>query len=279
MNTIKIDDRSALLSKLKPGPVALILDEDGVNLAQTLEWHMRLGFPNVLVLGGSEHGLGDDVLQVRTREGETLQSAVNALTDDLAGRWIFAAHNAEYLVFPFHDDRSVWDLVQFVQEERRDSVSCCTIDLYPSSFVRGAEQFPADDAWFDTAGYYSADRYDGPERLERQIDIFGGLKWRYAEHIPWERQKINRTALFRAANGLRLEDNGLFNEPEYNTLSCPWHHSLTAGVASFRVAKSLIQNPGSTFDIETLVWDQSEKFDWSSQQVMSHGLMEPGQWF
>jgi len=33
------------------------------------------------------------------------------------------------------------------------------------------------------------------------------------------------------------------------------------------------------FDIPTFHWHQSVKFDWSPQQLMDLGLMEPGQWF
>jgi hypothetical protein len=64
-----------------------------------------------------------------------------------------------------------------------------------------------------------------------------------------------------------------------NTYACPWHHSLTGAICSFRVAKALRTNPGSRHDISDFRWHKSERFNWSSLQLMELGLMEPGQWF
>ena len=114
---------------------------------------------------------------------------------------------------------------------------------------------------------------------ERQLDFFGGLRWRYEEHVPWERRRIDRIALFRAKPGLHLRPDHTFDDEEYNTYACPWHHNLTGAIASFRTAKALKSNPGSMFDITNFHWHHSVKFDWSPQQLMDLGLMEPGQWF
>ncbi len=70
-----------------------------------------------------------------------------------------------------------------------------------------------------------------------------------------------------------------FSVEEYNTYSCPWHHNLTAAVASFRVAKALVRNPGSRDHVHDMTWRHSQRFDWTGQQLMDLGLMEPGQWF
>jgi len=276
---MNIKNTSQIASKLVVGPISLIRDEDNINLSETVSHQRNLGFPNIIVLADAGSHELPDTVAITVPGNFSLYSAINALMDEFSGRWMFAAHNAEYLYYPFSESRSVMDLLQFVNEERRDSVFCTAVDLYPSNFVRGADAYSDQDAWFDTSGYYSTDRYDGPDKIERQIDVFGGLRWRYAEHIPWEKQRINRTALFRAKEGLRVDENGIFNEPEYNTVSCPWHNNLTAAVASFRAAKSLIQNPGSTFEIESLIWDNSKQFDWTSKQLMEHGIIEPGQWF
>jgi len=124
------------------------------------------------------------------------------------------------------------------------------------------------EAYFDRAGYYSRDRYVGPEKQERQIEIFGGLKWRYAEHVEWERQRIDRPAFFRAKAGLRLDERSRFSDQEMNTLSCPWHHSMTFALASFRVAKSLINTSESDYSIDSFMWSHSQKFEWRSPQLM-----------
>ena len=41
-----------------------------------------------------------------------------------------------------------------------------------------------------------------------------------------------------------LLPNHRFNDEEYNTYACPWHHNLTAAIVSFRTAKALKRNPG-----------------------------------
>jgi hypothetical protein len=79
--------------------------------------------------------------------------------------------------------------------------------------------------------------------------------------------------------GLELRPNHTFNVSEYNTYSCEWHHNLSAAIMSFRTAKALKRNPGSTFDIETFQWHNSAAFEWHSRQLLDLGLMEPGQWF
>ena len=79
--------------------------------------------------------------------------------------------------------------------------------------------------------------------------------------------------------GLALRPDHTFSDEEYNTYSCPWHHNLTAAIASFRVAKALVRNPGSRDVIASFAWRGSHPFRWNSQQLMELGLMEPGQWF
>ncbi|MEM6307580.1 MAG: hypothetical protein AAF701_06320, partial [Pseudomonadota bacterium] len=61
--------------------------------------------------------------------------------------------------------------------------------------------------------------------------------------------------------------------------SCPWHHSLTGAVCSFRAAKALRHNPNSRYAIHNFRWHNTVPFRWSSVQLMEMGLMEPGQWF
>jgi len=136
------------------------------------------------------------------------------------------------------------------------------------------------DAHLDKAGYYALARHKhGVEFHERQLDFFGGLRWRFEEHVPWKRRRIDRISLFRAAKDLELRADHTFNDEEYNTYACPWHHNITCAIVSFRTAKALKTNPGSAFDIHSYTWHNSTRFEWHSQQLLDLGLMEPGQWF
>lgn len=274
-----LSEMQSIVNLVGPGPIAFIRDEDGVKLSSTIAHLRLLGFPNIVVIGHTAPTIETDFIFALIHPSKETTEYLNALMDQLEGRWIYFGHNAEYLYFPFCEGRSIMDAAQFIEEERRESVFSTTVDLYQSDIDRNDQNNNRGDAYFDVDGYFSKDRFEGQTRLDRQVEIYGGLKWRFAEHIDWTRQRIDRICFFKARRGLRLDQRGLFNDPEMNTISCPWHENMTFCVASYRVAKSLMNNPGSTYEIESFLWDRSKKFEWSSQQLMELGLMEPGQWF
>jgi hypothetical protein len=211
-----------------------------------------------------------------------VEAAVNAVIAAAPGQWIYYCFNAEYLFFPFCETRSVGEMLAFHAEERRDAMLTYVVDLYADDLGRFPDAVSLDHAHLDRSGYYALARKD-PQNVdqpkERQLDFFGGLRWRFEEHIPQDRRKIDRIGLFRAKPGLRLRSNHTLTDEEYNTYACPWHHNLTAAICSFRTAKALKTNPGSTFDIDTFKWHNSAPFEWHSRQLLDLGLMEPGQWF
>jgi hypothetical protein len=274
---------SAALTK---GPVALILVEDLVEVDTTIRHHQNAGFESVVVFAPPELKL-PEALEARihrvahdvTRPG-AVEATVNAINDAAPGLWLYYCFNAEYLFHPFCEHRTIAELLAFHTEERRDAVLSYVIDLYAGDL----EEFPGavslETAYLDKSGYYALARNDANEHpKERQLNFFGGLRWRFEEHVPEARRRIDRIALFRAKPGLRLLPGFVFNDEEYNTYSCPWHHNITLAIASFRTAKALKANAGSTFEIGTFKWHNSVPFSWDSQQLLDLGLMEPGQWF
>ena len=138
-----------------------------------------------------------------------------------------------------------------------------------------------DDAYLDRAGYYALAHLDQRmhQPLERQLNFYGGLKWRYEEFVPYERRRIDRMALSLAKQDLVMQEQFLFSDPEYNTYSCPWHNNITAAVASFRTAKALKCNSTSSKQIGDFRWFNSVRFSWTDQQYLDLSLIEPGQWF
>jgi hypothetical protein len=114
---------------------------------------------------------------------------------------------------------------------------------------------------------------------DRQLDFFGGLRWRYEEHVSLTCRKIDRIALFKTKEGLKQRKGHTFNDEKHNTYARPWHHNLTSAIWSFRTAKALKQNPSSIFDIPTFKLHNSAAFEWQSGQLLNLGLMEPGHWF
>ncbi|WP_305970766.1 MULTISPECIES: hypothetical protein [unclassified Mameliella] len=273
---------------LQRGPVALIFAEDGVELDTTLRHHRHCGFRSVILFGAEELAPPEDlrgkvhhVAHDMHRDG-ALQAAVNRLIPAAEGQWLYYCYNAEYLFFPFSENRTVAEMLAFHTEERRDAMLTYVVDLYAGDLQRHPDAVSLDDAWLDKSGYHALARPDPKHHnhpKERQLDFFGGLRWRFEEHIPPDRRKIDRIGIFRAHPGLTLREDHTFTDEEYNTYACPWHNNLTAAIVSFRTAKALKRNPGSTFDIRTFRWHNSAPFEWHSRQLLDLGLMEPGQWF
>jgi hypothetical protein len=278
---------AALLSARAPlsGPVAVIMAEDAADVRPTLDWHLDAGF-RTLVLLAPPALAGDDTRVLRVdadpHADDALVTAVNALIDAVEGQWIYYGYNTEYLFHPFRETRNIRELIAFHAGERRDAALACVVDLYAGDLTVAPDAVSRGDAHLDRTGYYALARKDearGWAAKERQLDYFGGLRWRFEEHVPWARRRIDRVALFRARRGLRLRPDFTFTDEEYNTYACPWHHNITLAVASFRAAKALRTNPGSRERIATFQWRNSAPFAWHSQQLMDLGLMEPGQWF
>lgn len=273
---------------LAKGPIALIMAEDVVEVDSSLLHHLDRGFRCVVLLAHPEIAIRPEVearvhrVDYETHQPEALQKAVNQLIVAAPGAWIYYGYNAEYLFHPFCETRNIREVLAFHSEERRDAMLSYVIDLYADDLGKHPTAVSLDDAMLDRSGYYALGRPDPANHnhpRERQLDFFGGLRWRFEEHIPPARRKIDRIALFRAKPGLVLRPDYTFSDEEYNTYACPWHHNITTAVVSFRTAKALKSNPGSRYDIHDFKWHNSTKFQWHSQQLMDLGLMEPGQWF
>lgn len=272
---------------IRRGPLAILLIEDDVAVTETLEHHLRAGFrhilalsPERLVLPQSMTGRVSNAIW-NTRRPSSHVGAVNAVIAAVPeGTWLYYGFNAEFLFYPFSETRSVGEMLAFHSEERREAMLTYVIDLYAADLGRHPNAVSLEDAMFDRNAYYALARpgADG-QPLQRQLDFHGGLRWRFEEHLPVDRRRIDRIALFRTRKGLLVLDDHRFNVQEYNTYSCAWHHNLTAAILSFRVAKALVTNPGSRDQIRGLAWRNSQRFDWKAQQLMDLGLMEPGQWF
>ena len=273
---------------LAKGPIAMIFVEDEVEIDSTARHHLDAGFRAVLLFMPDGFALADDVVDRVHRinfdisVGADFRAAVDTITAAATGQWLYYCFNAEYLFFPFCETRTIGEMLTYHSEERRDAMLTYVVDLYADDLDQNSDAVSLENALMDRSGYYALARLD-PENhnhpKERQLDFFGGLRWRYEEHIPALRRKIDRIALFRAKEGLRLRDDHTFDDEEYNTYACPWHNNLTASIVSFRTAKALKSNPGSRFEIETFKWHNSTPFEWHSRQLLDLGLMEPGQWF
>ena len=273
------------ISSLSGGAVAILFMEDQSETNSTIRHHVKLGFTYILVLGSEVLRVSPELVDkihripCDLRQENALTQAINPIIAVLSGRWCYYGFNAEYLFYPFCETRSIGEVTTFASEERRDSILTYVIDLYAESLETHPDGVSLESAQMDQSGYYAQARSRDGLVLERQLDMYGGLRWWFEEHVPVERRKIDRIGLFKAAKGLELRPDHTFNVEEYNTYACPWHNNVTAAVCSFRAAKSLKTNAGSSAHISTFQWHNSRKFTWHSRQLLDLGLIEPGQWF
>ena len=278
---------SAANEVLLKGHVALIFVEDDIEVGTTLRHHIDCGFKHVVVFMPDAFELPKDLsdrvhrVNYDMSADAALEKAVNGVIKAVPDIWLYYCYNAEYLFYPFCETRTVGEMIAFNVEERRSTIMTYVVDLYANDLEKFPNAVSLDHAHMDRSGYYALARMkpgtEWPE--ERQLDFFGGLRWRFEEHISEASRKIDRVGLFKSSKELVLRGNHTFNEPEYNTYSCEWHHNLSAAIMSFRTAKALKRNPGSAFDIQSLQWHNSAPFEWHSRQLLDLGLMEPGQWF
>lgn len=291
MQTARHDSLDSLLRSSDParmaGPVALILAEDEIEVASTVRHHADRGFRTILLFAPPELTLDEETetlvtrVDFPTRRPDATTRAVNAVATALPEKtWLYYCYNAEYLFYPFCETRSVGEMLAFHAEERRFAMLTYVIDAYAGDLGKCDDAVSLDEAFLDRSGYYALGRDRGAGNImERQLDFFGGLRWRYEEHISEERRRIDRIALVRTRPDIRLRPDHTWTDEELNTYSCPWHHNLTAAIVSFRTAKALRTNPASRFEIDTFKCHSSTRFQWNSQQLLDLGLMEPGQWF
>ena len=271
---------------LAKGPIAIMGIEDDVEVSSSLRHLDAIGFKAVIALMPDHIDLPPDVAEsvvridhVFHRDGNFIACINKIQHAAKPGTWFHYCYNAEYLFFPFCETRSVGEMLAFHTEERRDAMLTFVVDLYAGSLADSPNAVSLETAHLDRSGYYALAREEDGHKLDRQLDFFGGLRWRFEEHVPSDKRRIDRISLFRANPRLTLRDDFTFDVAELNTVACPWHHNISAAVCSFRTAKALKLNPGSRYEIETFRWHNSAPFEWHSQQLLDLGLMEPGQWF
>ena len=203
----------------KKGPVAMVLVEDDVEVATTVRHTLQLGFHCVIVCMPAQFELAADLVDQIIRidydmsAPAALETAVNQIIAAVpAGTWMFYCYNAEYLFYPFCETRAVGEMLSFHTEERRAAMLSYVVDLYADDLAAHPNAVTLDRAHMDRSGYYALARPDANGHpKERQLDFFGGLRWRFEEHVPAERRKIDRIAIFKTKSGLKLREDHTFN--------------------------------------------------------------------
>ncbi|MEM7423648.1 MAG: hypothetical protein AAF334_07975 [Pseudomonadota bacterium] len=200
-------------------------------------------------------------------------TALNRVIDAFDGQWLLWLWAGEYFFYPYVETRSIGDFTAFLNDERRHVAFTYALDLYGPELPEVGHDPRAAELYFDRSGYY------GFNSEQRELSLYGGLVWRFGELSAFREQQLGRPSLFRARAGIYPGRNGRFAVPDLNSVSCPWHNSPTAAVMTLRHARQIMATEGFALRSENLIWQGSERFTWTSEQLLDLGMIEPGQWF
>ena len=261
---------------LPGGVVGVVLCESGLHATESANWMAGLGASVVIALG---EGVDVDAVScpvIRIAEPPKergVADQLNLLIDALDGRWITWAWAGEFLFFPFCETRTLSDLTAFLTDERRCSLYAYALDLYGQDLPGEGECPTRTVLSIDVEGYHAFPKEN------QHLRVFGGLGWRMQELCPRGMEQIGRTVLFRAARGVHLGPQMMFEDEDYASVSCPWHNSPTGAVMSLRRTRRIMAHPNFAPLRARLEWRGTEPFGWSSAELLERGMIEPGQWF
>ncbi len=249
----------ALRPAIRRGPVALVLVQDALDVAETAARLAAAGLGCRLALGPAEPPEGDwtGSAPFDVHAPGAMAAAANALAGAAPGTWILPMWNGERLAWPHGDSRPLPDLFAFLAEERRPVLGGVVLDSYPLGGGWG----------IDRMGYAMEDNV-----------IHGGLRDRIGPPCPAAGRRIDRVLAFRAAPGLAFDAGMRLNDPELDRRHGTWHRSPTGALVSPRVWAWLDAQPDH--DSRTLPrgWRGSAELDGTARQLRDLGFVEPGQW-
>lgn len=256
-------------------PLGLLICEDRMMVQESADHLFSIGLDEVLAIGPGAEALPEEIpglhlVSLPVHDPVARAEIVSRVIEASAKRWMLVAFNGEFAFHPFAETRSLPDLTSFLHSEQRATATAYAIDLYSDAMIGGGAP-DLKDLWFDAEGWY------GFEREGKLVDVYGGIGWRYEEYSPSAMARINRPALFQARRGLKMRPDLWLDDPKMNTISCPWHNNPTLALMSLRRTRRVLAHPGMQ-GAKTLLWPQSRRFEWSSEQLFSLGLIEPGQW-
>jgi len=233
--------------------------------------------------------------------GNTIH-ALNFLRHRYAmGKWCLSVDPFDLLVFPKSETRHVRDLIDFAESEKRDHVFAVVVDAYGDRPASGLDvtsgQAPEELLpYFDRFGYQTAEA-----AASLDVPILGGVQRRalYGD-TPRQAPPLNRIPLVKISNEVfYIASTRKLVPHTMNTPHSEWHSSTTAcllryamlgGEVSLHVAKQA--EGGELYpENKNALYEGSEKMAGmalknqnsgrfsSSQDLLSCGLLNNGQWF
>ena len=144
------------------------------------------GIPHPAAFAPQVHSIRYDTLS----EG-AVDRAINRVIRRVPNTWMYYCYNAEY---PFCESHSISEFLAFNKQEERAAVVTYIIDLYAANLRAHPNAVCTQTAQIDSVGYYAQARVDPSHHnfhKERQLDFFGGLRWRFEQYVPSANRKID----------------------------------------------------------------------------------------
>ncbi len=218
-----------------------------------------------------------------------------------SGRWCLSLEPNERFIFHKCETRSIQDLVEFLDSERRDHIYAMLIEMYGDVPAQDIDLSPGEDP-AEKLPYFDAFGYSAPEVGPfSNIIVRGGLQRRtlYRE-APKDSPALNRIPLtkwrwhFAYISGRRLIMPTRLNSPHSQ-----WHSAPTACLLRYALLDGDVSvELAARVDGTELVTDGrlscylglqelrnlTLKHDFSvhykgSSDLVDAGLLNPGQWF
>lgn len=119
------------------------------------------------------------------KSSSDISQEMNAVIAALPQRWIYFGYNGEYLFYPFCETRSIGEIIAFNTEERRKTISTTVVNFYAWHLGQSPHGVDVISIYLDRLGYYAETPRDGEQApLPQQFNFYGGLRWRFKEHVP-----------------------------------------------------------------------------------------------
>jgi hypothetical protein len=173
------------------GPFAFIFAQENIELTHTVAHHIKLGFRQTVMLANSPFARPEDLpaevalIPRAAKSCSDISQEMNAVIAALPQRWIYFGYNGEYLFYPFCETRSIGEIIAFNTEERRKTISTTVVNFYAWHLGQSPHGVDVISIYLDRLGYYAETRRDGEQApLPQQFNFYGGLRWRFEEHVP-----------------------------------------------------------------------------------------------
>jgi hypothetical protein len=258
--------------------------------------HRELGVQHFLclLLGDAPASEAPDISCVRLSKAApaSILKAVNHLAYRWGlNRWVLFLLPHEFLVYPRMETRSLADLVQHLDDDRRHTMHAAIIDLYGQQPVADLAERRATERFFDPTGYFQF------AASHNRVEIRGGPLARIADAAaPHRAPMLQRIVLARWAPHYRFVRFRQLARPlKLNRAHKPGEVSITGALLRHgaltpdgRAAPALGDALGFEDEIGCVtrpakapVWfdpSQAVRFT-ESADLVAAGLMGPGRWF